>query len=266
MNISFRHIIIIVSLLCMALMGCTQQRNGYSGEESKEAKQLLQGVWSDEETETVVFQMKGDSVYYPDTTSMPAYFKVVGDTLYISATGAYHIEKHTEHLLWFKTKSGEIMKLVKTDDESLEEEMEQQRPQVLTVTDVLKSDTVVFWEGRRYHLYVTINPTKYKVVRHTTNDEGLDVENVYYDNIINLAIFQGKTRVYSSDLRKQRYEKLLPEGFINQSVLNNMEYEKTDAQGFHFNMSICIPGESSCYLVEHVVSFDGKVSTQLNGM
>ena len=125
---------------------------------------------------------------------------------------------------------------------------------------------MVFWEGRRYHLYVTINPTKYKVVRHTTNDEGLDVENVYYDNIINLAIFQGKTRVYSSDLRKQRYEKLLPEGFISQSVLNNMEYEKTDAQGFHFNMSICIPGESSYYLVEHVVSFDGKVSTQLNGM
>ena len=152
MSISFRHIIIIVSLLCMALMGCTQKGNGYSGEESKEAKLLLQGVWSDQETETVVFQVKGDSIYYPDTTSMPAYFKVVGDTLYMSAMGAYHIEKHTEHLLWFKTKSGEIMKLVKTDDESLEEEMEQQRPQILTITDVLKSDTVVFWEGQRYHL------------------------------------------------------------------------------------------------------------------
>jgi len=251
----------------MALTGCTQKGDRQqSGEESREAKQLLQGVWSDEETENVVFQMKGDSVYYPDSISMPAYFKVVGDTLYISTVGAYHIEKHTEHVLWFKNKSGETVKLVKNDEDAMEEHLEQQRPQILTLTDVLKSDTVVFWEGKRYHLYITVNPTKYKVVRHTTNDEGLDVENIYYDNIINLAIFQGNTRVYSSDLRKQRYEKLVPEGFIAQSILNNMEYQKTDAQGFHFNLSICTPGDASCYLIEHVVSFDGKLSAQLNGM
>ena len=264
---NYRHIVIGVFLLCAALSSCTQSGNsGYGGKESKEAKQLLQGVWSDVETENVVFQMKGDSVYYPDTTSMPAYFKVVDDTLYISTTGIYHIEKHTEHVLWIKNKSGEIVKLVKNVDDTQEEDLEQVHPQVLTLTEVLKSDTVVFWEGKRYHLYITVNPTKYKVVRHTTNDEGLDVENIYYDNIINLAVFQGNTRVYSSDFHKQRYEKLVPDGFINQSILNYMEYENTDKQGFHFNMSICTPGDASCYLIEHIVSFDGKLSTQLNGM
>ena len=267
MNNRYRHIILGSFLLCAALMGCIQKGdNSSGGEESKEAKRLLQGIWSDEETENVVFQMKGDSVYYPDTISMPAYFKVVGDTLYISDTGAYYIEKHTEHVLWFKNKAGEMVKLVKNDDDIQEEDLEQVRPQVLTLTEVMKSDTVVFWEGKRYHLYITVNPTKYKVVRHTTNDEGLDVENIYYDNIINLAVFQGSSRVYSSDLRKQHYEKLVPKEFISQSILNNMEYQKTDAKGFHFNLSICTPGDASCYLVEHVVSFDGKVSTQLNGM
>ncbi|MBQ1880221.1 MAG: DUF4738 domain-containing protein, partial [Lachnospiraceae bacterium] len=34
---------------------------------------------------------------------------------------------------------------------------------------------VVNYEGKRYHLYIAVNPTKYKVVRHTLNDDGLDV-------------------------------------------------------------------------------------------
>ena len=48
-------------------------------EESREAKALLQGTWMDEDTEDVLFRMKGDTVYYSDSISMPAYFKVVGD-------------------------------------------------------------------------------------------------------------------------------------------------------------------------------------------
>ena len=34
---------------------------------------MLQGVWEDEETDEVLFKLQGDSVYYPDSTSMPAY-------------------------------------------------------------------------------------------------------------------------------------------------------------------------------------------------
>ena len=255
---------LIVTCVCLlaALMGCGQRAGDAELQESKEAKQLLQGVWSDEDAETVVFKMQGDSVYYPDSTSMPAYFRVYEDTLYIGSAARYHIEKHTEHVLWFKGADGEIVKLVKGDDDD-KALFEHNKTQILTLAEVLKKDTVVTYEGNRYHLYIAINPTKYKVVRHTINDDGLDVENVYYDNIIHLSVFQGAKQLFSRDFRKQQYQQRVPAQFFSQAVLNNMEYDSTDKKGFHVNVSLCTPGDASCYLIEHVVSFDGQITTEL---
>lgn len=255
--------LIILLLLCALVIGCGQNAgSAEQAKESQEAKKLLQGVWSDEDTETVVFQMKGDSVYYPDMTSMPAYFKVLDDTLYIGNTARYHIEKHTEHVLWFKSADGELVKLVKGNNND-KELFVHNDTQILTLTDVLKKDTVVMYEGERYHLYIAVNPTKYKVTRHTVNEDGLDVENVYYDNIIHLSIFQGSRQLFSRDFRKQQYQQRVPAQFYGQAVLNNMDYDSVDKQGFHMNVSLCTPGDASCYLIGHVVSFDGKVSTEL---
>ena len=127
----------------------------------------------------------------------------------------------------------------------------------------MKKDTVVFYNGNRYRLYFAINPTKYKVTLNTVNEDGLEVENVYYDNIIHLSIFNGSTQIFSRDFRKPQYEKKVPAQFLTQSILNNMEYDKTDAEGFHVNASLCTPGNASCYMVGHVISFDGKLTTKL---
>jgi hypothetical protein len=262
MNKVLYHII-IWGLLAVFLIACGQQKPVAEQEESAEAKQLLQGVWSDVDTEDLVFQMRGDSVYYPDSTSMPAYFRVYDDTLYIGSTARYHIQKHTEHLLWFDGNDGELVKLVKDDGVEDKEVFELHKAQILTLTDVLKRDTVVSYNGNRYHLYVAINPTKYKVVRHTLNEDGLDVENVYYDNIIHLSIFQGDHQLFSRDFRKRLYQQRVPAQFFDQAVLNNMEYSSADEKGLHFNVSLCTPGDASCYLIEHVVSLDGQLSTEL---
>jgi len=255
--------LIILCVLTFAIFVGCGQKTADQLPESQEAKQLLQGIWSDEETESLVFQMRGDSVYYPDSTSMPAYFRVYDDTLYIGSSARYHIEKHTEHLLWFKGGDGELVKLVKDDGEEEQETFEKNKAQILSLTDVLKKDTVVSYNGNRYHLYVAINPTKYKVVRHTLNEDGLDVENVYYDNIIHLSIFQGAHQLFSRDFRKQQYQQCVPAQFFDQAVLNNMEYSNADEKGLHFNVSLCTPGDASCYLIEHVVSLDGQLSTEL---
>lgn len=255
--------LIITYVLTFAIFVGCGQKTADQLPESQEAKQLLQGIWSDEETENLVFQMRGDSVYYPDSTSMPAYFRVYDDTLYIGSSARYHIEKHTEHLLWFKGGDGELVKLVKDDGEEEQETFEKNKAQILSLTDVLKKDTVVSYNGNRYHLYVAINPTKYKVVRHTLNEDGLDVENVYYDNIIHLSIFQGAHQLFSRDFRKQQYQQCVPAQFFDQAVLNNMEYSSADEKGLHFNVSLCTPGDASCYLIEHVVSLDGQLSTEL---
>jgi hypothetical protein len=229
--------------------------------ESKEAKQLLQGIWVDEGTDEVLFKLQGDSVYYPDSTSMPAYFMVAADTLYIGSTSRFHIEKHAEHVLWIQNEEGELIKLHKDDDPDDDEEFLEH--QVQTLTEVVKRDTVVFYNSERYRLYFAINPTKYKVTLNTVNEDGMEVENVYYDNIIHLSIFKGSTELFSRDFRKPQYEKKVPAQFLTQSILNDMEYEKTDAQGFHVNASLCTPGNASCYRVEHVISFDGKLTTNL---
>lgn len=256
--------LITALLLLISLAGCKQRQDSIEQpSESREAKALLQGVWMDEETEAVAFQMKGDTVYYADSTSMPAYFKVVGDTLCIGSTVRYHIEKHTDHVLWFTNQSGEVAKFTKSDDQTVDTVFSQTKPQILTLAEVLKRDTVVYYDGRRYHLYVAINPTKYKVAKQTVNDDGLNVENVYFDNIIHLSIFQGATQIFSRDLRKQTYEKSVPKGYLQQAILNDMQYSHTDAQGFHFNASLCVPDEASCYLIDQIVTFRGEVSTKL---
>ena len=118
MNKVLYHIIIWCALV-LTVVACGQRKPSAEQEESREAKQLLQGVWMEEGGELPVFQMKGDSVFYADSTSMPARFRVVGDTLYIGSANRYFIEKQTAHLLWFRNQNGERMKFEKSDDEEL---------------------------------------------------------------------------------------------------------------------------------------------------
>lgn len=251
-------------MLLALFVGCGQKQSRVEEQtESLQAKALLQGVWMDEETEAIAFQMKGDSVYYADSTSMPARFRVVADTLYIGSSVRYHIEKHTAHVLWFKNQSGEMAKFVKADTTDVSTHLEQNKPQILTLTEVLKRDTVVFHEGKRYHVYIAINPTKYKVVRQTVNEDGLNVENVYYDNIIHVSIFRDAAQIFSRDFKKQAYEKHVPQEYLQQAILNDMQYSKTDGDGFHFNVSLCIPDEASCYMIDQAISYKGEVSTKL---
>jgi hypothetical protein len=41
-----------------------------------------------------------------------------------------------------------------------------------------------------------------------------------------------------------------------------MEFSSIDDKGVHMNVSVCTPGDACCYLIEHVISFDGKLSTE----
>lgn len=37
--------------------------------ENVEAKAMLQGIWADEISESIVFKIEGDTIFYPDRTS-----------------------------------------------------------------------------------------------------------------------------------------------------------------------------------------------------
>ena len=252
---------IVVTVLLLA--GCSGQQE-QAVEENREAKALMQGVWVDAETEDVSFRVAGDTIFYADSTSMPAYFIIVGDSLTLSSGTSYAIEKQTAHIFSFRNQNGDLITLNKLVGEEADSIfVADTTPKVMTYTHQVKKDSVVSYDGARYHWYIAINPTRYKVMLRTYNEDGLEVENVYYDNIMHVSIYNGAQRLYSSDFRKQQFAKMVPVKFLEEAVLANMEYTKADAAGLHFNATLCIPNGARCYLVETIISYKGQMTMKL---
>jgi hypothetical protein len=255
-------------LLCLMLLVtiASCKRNSdvavISTSEDRQAKELLQGVWIEDETEEISFRVKGDSIFFPDSTSLPAYFRIVADSFYLGGA-SYLIEKQSPHLFWFRNQTGDVVKLSKSDDPDEELDFQRQPAMPITLNEVVKTDSVVMFGGQRYHWYVAVNPTRYKVQKTSYNDDGVGVENVYYDNIINISLFKGAEKLFSRDFRKQMYIKNVPPRFLDQAILGNMQFDHIDARGFHFNATLCIPDGASCYLIETLISFNGEVVYKL---
>lgn len=256
-------------LLCSLLVfaSCKHQADTppVAGEvtENKEAKQLLQGTWMDELTEEVSFVAKGDTIFFFDGTSLPAYFRIVGDSIELGGN-AYRIKHQSAHVFSFENQAGDEVKLVRRDEQpgdSLGVPHPIDVPPI--VTEVVNRDSVVMFEGERYHWYVTINPTKRRVNRTAYNSDGVSVENVYFDNIIHVSLFQGRNRLFGRDFNKQMFAENVPSQFLEQAILGNIQYVSAERDGFHFNATLCIPDDASCYMVEIVVAHDGSTSMKL---
>lgn len=250
----------------LMLVSCQHQQPGTSVtddvREDTSAKALMQGIWQEETTEEVVFRAEGDTIYYPDPNDQPAYFRIVGDSLELGGRH-YPIVRQTEHTLWFRNQSGEVTKLVKSKEDEDTLAFAHRPAEVLSPKEVVKSDSVVNYGGQRYHWYIAVNPTRYRVSKTNYNSEGVAVENIYYDNIIHISLYQGAKCLFSRDIKKGMYETEIPASFLEQAILGNMKYSLIDARGVHFDATLCIPDEASCYLVETIVGFDGQLSLKL---
>ncbi|MCR5129955.1 MAG: DUF4738 domain-containing protein [Prevotella sp.] len=253
-------------LLCLLLASCNQTKTSKDSatepQEDKRAKELLQGIWINEDEGDVVFNVKGDTIYYPTSTNMPVAFIIVNDTLILQGNQdvRYAIRRQSPHIFEFENQNGDVVKLTKsTNDEDLLE-FEDVQPHAINQGLLIKRDTVIMAHGERYHCYVQVNPTSYKVFKTSYNSEGVSVENVYYDNIINLAVFNGTRRVFSSDFHKNDFRKHIPEDIIKQCILSDMIFSGADASGIHYDAEICIPDSPSSYVVDVVVAYDGKVT------
>ena len=261
-----KKINLIACLLVLSLVACRNTgRQQALATEDFAAKQRLQGVWIDSETQEVNFKISGDTIFYPDSTSQPATFKVVADTLVIgNPPSRYPLVKLLNNVFVFKNQNGEEVKLMKSDSPDDDFAFEKRSAVVEVVNKIVKKDTVIQYGSERYHCYVTVNPTKYKVLRRTFNDDGVAVNNVYFDNIIHICVYNGAEKLYSSDLKKQMYEKYVPKDFLEQSVLGDVRVGKIDSQGVHFETIIGIPEETTNYILDTRVSLDGKMKVFLN--
>lgn len=232
-------------------------------QEDREAKELLQGVWFDAETDETMFKAEGDTIYFADATSQPAYFCIVGDSILLG-TNTYHVTKQTAHNFWFENHAGDVVQLVKHDEEDVDEpSFGSEQPQVITSSSVVNLDSVVYYGGQRYHWYVTINPTRNRVLRTSYTPDGVAVEKEYYDNIIHVSLFKLNQRLFTRDFNKRAFSADVPADFLEQSILGNIRYSHADAKGFHFYATVCIPDGEQCYMIEALISFEGKLSMKL---
>lgn len=256
----------LIFIFCFLTVCCNgRHEDKKEAKEDLKAKELLQGIWLNEDGEDVAFKAKGDSLFYPDSTSMPVRFAIVGDTLVIQGANevGYPVVKQAEHLFVFKNQNGETVRLVKSNDPSLETLFTRDQPKPLNQNRLIKRDTVLVYSGEKYHSYVQVNPTTYKVVKPSYNDEGVEVENVYYDNIIHVSLYNGANPVYSHDFRKSEFANVVPAQYLSQSVFSDMELDHIGKEGVVYKAVVAIPDGTSSYMVMVTVSFDGRMTMGL---
>lgn len=235
-------------------------------DEDTVAKRELQGVWVNEDGEDAAFRIKGDSVYFPDSTSSPTYFRVERDSFVLLGANIvkYPIAKRTPHLFVFVNQAGERIRLIKSDDTNYLELFEHKETIVqVNQRRIIKRDSVVYNGTQKYHSYVQVNPTTYKVIVPSYNDEGVEVDNVYYDNIIHVGLFAGERRIYSSNLEKKDFAQYVPGRFLAQSVFSDLSLYKVDDEGVHYFAVLAVPNSSSSFMVEVVIGYDGRMSKRV---
>lgn len=248
--------------LCVCL-GCNQTGKLPTDipKEDHTAKKLLQGIWLNEEDENVALRVERDTIYYPDSVSRPVYFQIIADSLvlYGSQVVKYPVIKQSEHVFQFENQYGEVVRLVKSEDanDSLVF-VGHRQVAVLNQNKLIRRDTVIVYDNVRYHSYVQVNPTTYKVFKPSYNEDGVAVDNVYYDNIVNVNLYRGAEKVYSSDFRKADFHDYVQQEYLSQSILSDIDYDRIDAEGAHYYAEICIPDSPTSYRVEIVISLNGN--------
>ena len=90
------------------------------------------------------------------------------------------------------------------------------------------------------------------------------MDNVYYDNIINLNVYSGARRLFHSDIKKQQFSGVVPADFLNQSVFSDLILKSVDAEGIHFQASLVMPDETmNSFQVMVTISYNGNMSMKV---
>ena len=256
---------VAVSLMAILFAACSGNKSPHSLQQEKEdlsAKELLQGIWLDDETESPLMRVEGDTIFYADSQSAPIAFKIIRYTLYTygNDTTYYKIDKQAEHIFWFHSITDNIIKLHKSEDFNDSLSFVREEVVIPTYTEVTKRDSVVTYNGTRYRAYVYINPSKMRVIKTTYSEDGISMDNVYYDNVMHICVYEGKKSLFASDITKQMFESVVPADFLVQAILSDTKFLKVDRNGFHYQAILAIPESSVYSIAELEISFDGTLT------
>lgn len=256
----------ILIVLVVSLVSCSNRQNGeVSVKEDLTAKQLLQGIWVNDETEMPLMRIEGDTVYYANPQSAPVPFKVVHDTIYIYSNEpvAYKIDRQTEYSFWFHSLADEVIKLHKSENAEDSLVFTSREVEVISTTpEVIKKDSIVIYKNTRYRGYVYINPSKMKVFKTSYSENGISVDNVYYDNVIHICVYEGKKMLYGQDITKKMFADIFPAEMLDQAILADMNFMGVDSKGYHYQATLGIPESSVYNLVNMIIGFDNTMNIE----
>ena len=229
----------------MASCGNTPEKNNTPAEDL-EAKKTIQGIWVDELEGDCVFRAKGDTIFYTDSLSEPVKFHICADTLYLESShpAKYHLNKLSDHVLRF-------LKLFEKIKKSIDH---------INQGELIKRDSIMSVGNKRFHAYVQVNPTTYKVYHPTVNDDGVSVDHAYFDNIVHIALYDGARKIINRDYRKKDFSAYVPKEYIAHCILSDIVIEKATADEVTFVAILSTPDTYTSYQINIVVNnTDGTV-------
>lgn len=253
--------LLVVSLIVTSVfLSCySNKEEKVTNEEDAKAKSMLQGTWVNEYEGNVVFSVKGDTIFYNDSLSTPARVFVSNDTLFIENHDVvkYPIHRLNSSSLVFVNADGDEVELTKSGDATLARG-EYKGAVALNQKKKIKTDTVMVYKDKHYHAYTQVNPTTYKVYRQTTNNDGLRVESIYYDNIVYIALYNGQQKVFGQNVSKSEFAQYVPKTYLEQAVLSDIYVDGVGEKGVTFVAVLAIPDSYTNYRINIVVGPDGQ--------
>ena len=258
---------VLSAMLCACLFTACAGNAGKEGDEAQReqalaAQRQLQGVWIDDNTGLPMLRIKDDSIFFVNQAGAPVGFTISGDTLIArgSEVVTYRISRMEDDIFRFYTSLGDLVSLHKSDVDTIPLAYQ---PVPEPEKEVIEKDSVFMYQGNRYRGYAYINPSTKKVFHPVMTEEGMIVDNVYYDNVIHICVYQGKQRLYAKDIRKEMFEGTVPAGFLQMAILSDMNFMGVDADGFHYQATVSMPDDLSCYYVNLLIDKDSNLSFKL---
>ena len=89
------------------------------------------------------------------------------------------------------------------------------------------------------------------------------MDNVYYDNVIHICVYEGKKMLYGQDITKKNVLRIysLAE-MLDQAILADMNFMGVDSKGYHYQATLGIPESSVYSLVNMIIGFDCTMSIE----
>ena len=207
--------------------------------DSLRVMELLQGIWIDDNTGLPTLKIKEDSLFLASQSQTAYRFGISDDTLvtYGADQIKYQIDSIDSHVFHFYTQVGDLMSLHKADNDTIAFGYQQDEEKQDTIREVVEKDSVFVYQGVRYRGYVFINPSTKKVIRPMMTEEGMIVDNIYYDNIIHICVYQGKEELYAQNISKEMFAGIFPDAFLQTVILSDMDFVGIDSDGYHYRAS-----------------------------